>query len=65
VLVAWYLNQLVRQGSFMKANLFSARIKSVFGMLLYAKVSSLTTSLVKNSEVGKITNLIASDLGNL
>jgi hypothetical protein len=64
-LVAWYLNQLVRQASFMKANIFSARIKSALGMLLYAKVSSLTTSLVKNSEVGKITNLIASDLGAL
>jgi hypothetical protein len=49
----------------MKAYIFSARIKSALGMLLYAKVSSLSTSIVKNSEVGKITNLIASDLGAL
>lgn len=63
ILVASYLNQLARQASFVKANIFYGRLKASLGMLLYAKVSSLTNSVIKNSKLGKITNLIASDLG--
>jgi len=32
-------------------------------MLLYAKLSKMTTYVIKSSELGKITNLLASDLG--
>jgi ABC-type multidrug transport system fused ATPase/permease subunit len=65
VLVIWYLDQLARQASFVKANIFYGRIRSALGMLLYSKVSSLSNNAIKNSEFGKITNLIASDLGAL
>jgi len=32
-------------------------------MLLYAKISKMTNYVIKNSEIGKITNLLASDFG--
>lgn len=32
-------------------------------MLLYSKVSSLTSYIIKSSQIGKIINLIAGDLG--
>lgn len=63
VLAGWYLTQLTRQTGFVKTNILAARIKSSLATLLYAKVSSLTSFTIKNSELGKITNLIASDLG--
>jgi hypothetical protein len=65
VLVAWYLNQLARQATYVHVNLCYVRIKAAFGLLLYAKVSSLYNNAIKHSELGKITNLIASDLGAL
>jgi hypothetical protein len=65
VVGAWYIDQLARQICFVKSFILYARIRSAFGMLLYAKVSSLNGCMSKNSETGKITNLIASDLGTI
>ena len=41
----------------------AARIKASLSILLYTKISSLTTYIIKSSQLGKITNLLASDLG--
>lgn len=40
-----------------------SKIKCALAMLLYNKISSLTSYVIKASEMGKITNLLASDLG--
>lgn len=34
-------------------------------MLLYAKISKLTSFVVRSSDAGKLTNLLSSDLGVL
>jgi len=34
-------------------------------MILYAKISKLTSYVIKSSDAGKLTNLLASDLGLL
>lgn len=38
------------------------QLKAAFSMLLYAKASRMTSYVMKTSELGKITNLIANDL---
>jgi ABC-type multidrug transport system fused ATPase/permease subunit len=58
-----YFNQLVKQTSFLQSYVLASRIKSSLAMLLYAKISSLTSYVIKSSQLGKITNLLASDLG--
>jgi hypothetical protein len=59
----WYTNQLVKQTGFVRSYILASRIKSALAMLLYAKISSLTSYVIKSSQLGKITNLLASDLG--
>jgi len=39
------------------------RIKAALIILLYGKISKLTAYIIKSSELGKITNLLSSDLG--
>jgi hypothetical protein len=45
--------------------MMGSRIKGAMGLLLYAKVSHLTTYIIKTSDIGKITNLLANDLSTL
>lgn len=47
----------------MRGYILASRIKSALAILLYAKISSLTSYVIKSSQLGKITNLLASDLG--
>ena len=47
----------------MQTSLLSNQIKSGLLMLLYAKISQLSRYSVKTAEVGKISNLLATDLG--
>jgi hypothetical protein len=62
ILVLWYFDQLQRQAGFIEGGILASRVKSALSMLLYSKVSSLTSYVIKNSKLGKITNLIASDM---
>ena len=41
----------------------ASKIKAALAMLLYAKISKMTNYVIKISELGKITNLLASDFG--
>jgi len=41
----------------------ATRIKAALIILLYGKISKLTAYVIKSSELGKITNLLSSDLG--
>lgn len=59
----WYGNMVVRETSELMSYVLASRIKSAFAMLLYGKISSLTSYVIKSSQLGKITNLLASDLG--
>lgn len=63
LMLLWYLTQLSKQIGFTESYILASRIKSALAMLLYAKISSLTSYVIKSSELGKITNLLASDLG--
>ena len=54
---------VVRENAYLKSYVLASKIKSVLAMLLYGKVSSLTSYVIKSSQLGKITNLLASDLG--
>lgn len=59
----WYADQLVKQNAFVKCYVLTSRIKSALAMLLYGKISSLTSYIIKSSQIGKITNLLSSDFG--
>lgn len=63
ITVLWYFSQLARHLGYTKGNTLAARIKASLSILLYTKISSLTTYIIKSSQLGKITNLLASDLG--
>lgn len=41
----------------------ATNIKAGLAMLLYAKISKVTSYVIKSSELGKITNLLSNDLG--
>jgi len=58
-----YFNQLFKQVGVTDAYILGSKIKAALAMLLYAKISKLTNYVIKNSELGKITNLLASDFG--
>jgi len=58
-----YFNQLFKQTGLTESSILASRIKAALAMLLYAKISKMTNYVIKNSELGKITNLLASDLG--
>lgn len=63
IIVILYFSQLAKQTSFLNSYILASKIKSSLAMLLYAQVSSLTSYMIKSSQLGKITNLLASDLG--
>jgi ABC-type transport system involved in cytochrome bd biosynthesis fused ATPase/permease subunit len=63
IIIIYYSNQLVKQTTFVKSYILASRIKSSLAMILYGKISSLTAYVIKSSQLGKITNLLASDLG--
>ena len=58
-----YLAQLSKQQCFLYSYILASRIKSGLAMLLYGKISYLSSYMIKSTEIGKITNLLASDLG--
>jgi len=41
----------------------ASKIKSGILMLLYGKISSLSSYTIKSSQLGKLINLLASDMG--
>lgn len=61
--VLWYLSQLFKELALNRSYLMATRIKSGLAMLLYAKLSKMTSFVLNSSEqISKITNLIANDL---
>ena len=61
ICVIWFLQQSLKQQSVVYSYILSARIKSGLLMLLYGKISSLTSYTMKTAQLGKITNLLSSD----
>lgn len=59
----WYLLQLASSEEYLKSAMVMTQIKSALAMMLYAKISNLTSYMLKSSQMGKITNLLANDLG--
>jgi len=62
-IILWYFSNLLVHEAFIEAYILASRIKAALAMLLYAKISEMTNYGIKNSELGKITNLLASDFG--
>ena len=58
-----YLSILLRHSCSILVELTMSRLKAGFMMLLYTKISKMTSFSIKSAEIGKITNLIANDLG--
>lgn len=65
MIFVWYFAQLFKQKSFLKSSLLASRMKSGLAMLLYAKISSISSYTIKSSQLGKLTNLLASDMGTI
>jgi ABC-type transport system involved in cytochrome bd biosynthesis fused ATPase/permease subunit len=61
--VIWHVSQICKQNAKTDAYVLGRRIKAALAMLLYSKITKLTLYVMKSSEIGKITNLISSDLG--
>jgi hypothetical protein len=49
----------------MQSSLLASRMKSGLTMLLYAKISNLSSYTIRSSQLGKLTNLLASDMGTI
>ena len=62
LVLCWYMSQLFKQTADYLSYLLSSHLKAGFAMLLYTKISKITSYVVKSSELGKITNLISNDL---
>ena len=62
LILCWYFFQLGNQSGCLLIYILSSHIKSSLSMLLYSKVSKLTSSVLNSSEIGKITNLLSNDL---
>ena len=61
--VLWFISQLFKSKALLKSYLLSIRIKTALAMLLYTKLSKVTSSILNNSHsMARLTNLIASDL---
>ncbi len=65
ICVIWFFQQTLKQQSILYSYILSARIKSGLLMLLYGKISSLTSYIMKSAQIGKITNLLSSDFAIL
>lgn len=61
-LVCWYIYQTILHNGYVMNSQTGFQLKAAFSMLLYAKASRMTSYVMKTSELGKITNLIANDL---
>jgi ABC-type multidrug transport system fused ATPase/permease subunit len=63
LILLWYLSQLMMMSANVVSYILASKIKASMALLLYAKVSKMTSYVIKSTEIGKITNLIATDLG--
>jgi ABC-type multidrug transport system fused ATPase/permease subunit len=62
LLVFWYFYLLLINTSLVGSYQLGIHIKVVLSLLLYAKVSGMTTYMVNATQTGTITNLVANDL---
>ena len=59
--VVWFFGQVFRHNAYYSIPIISCRVRAGVILLLFAKVSRLTSFSAKASELGKITNLLSSD----
>jgi ATP-binding cassette, subfamily C (CFTR/MRP), member 4 len=60
--IIWYISHTFKQLGLVTSCILASQIKSGMAMLLYGKISKMTSFVLNASEFGKITNLIANDL---
>lgn len=65
LILLWYFSQLLETQGFLLGFLLGNNIRSGLAMLLYSKISSLTSYTMKTQNLGKITNLLSNDLSVL
>lgn len=61
----WYLSQLCKYHAVLRSFFLLLHIKTSLTMLLYSKISSMGPSALKSSDLGKVTNLLVSELSAL
>lgn len=57
----WFFGQVFRHNAYYSIPIISCRIRAGVILLLFSKVSRLTSFSAKTSELGKINNLLSSD----
>lgn len=66
ILTALYLvSAVLRHNAFYEAPLLTGRVRSAFIYLLYERVSHLSQFMVRNTNMGKIINLLANDFNTM
>ena len=63
LLVLRYVSNLCKNSFNLLTYITAIRLRSGLATLLYSKILGLSSFVIKSSELGKITNLLASDLG--
>ncbi len=61
----WLIGQIFRHNAYYTNPIISCRIRAGLVLLMYAKVSGLTSFNSKSSELGKIINLLSSDFNSI
>lgn len=54
-----------RNNAFNEASLLNCRVRSAFVSLLYQRVSRLTQFMVRNTDMGKLINMLAGDFNSM
>ena len=56
-----FISQIARFNGYYESPILGGRIRSGLILILFAKISNLSQYIVKQSNLGKITNLLSSD----
>lgn len=63
--IVWFIGQVFRHNAYYSIPIISCRIRAGLILLMYAKVSRLTSFSAKSAELGKIINLLSSDFNSI
>lgn len=61
----WFLGQIFRHNAYYSIPIISCRIRAGLILLMYAKISRLTSFAIKSAEIGKIINLLSNDFNSI
>ena len=59
--ICWLFSQINRHNAFYEAPIIGARIRTGLVYSLFAKLSSESQFIIKNSDITKVTNMLSND----